>query len=295
MVGARHSSSAFRTFSQRHGYQPLPEPMRLGELSNHLRRELCNALRSFFLSISDEYGSHRFFTDDAEKYIERVLGQFLELPERQISTSFDDTVKATEEIIINSDFNEVLDLIEIILYENSLDPSLGERISELFETHTSAYWLDTSKTTYQFIPRGSIEQGEATKMAIEALESEEMVGATEHLRRASELINAKQYGDSVAQSILAVESVARLIDPEANRTLGPALSALERRGMIKHRALKNAFQSLYGYTNDENGIRHALLEDDESKVGLEEAMLMFGSCASFATYLVEMHRRSKST
>ena len=33
------------TFSQRHGYEPLPEPMRLEELSSDLRREIWNGVR----------------------------------------------------------------------------------------------------------------------------------------------------------------------------------------------------------------------------------------------------------
>ena len=33
------------SFSQRYGYEPLPEPMRLEEISNDLRREIWNAVR----------------------------------------------------------------------------------------------------------------------------------------------------------------------------------------------------------------------------------------------------------
>ena len=35
-------------FSLRYGYEPLPEPMRLEELSSDLRRKIWNEVRDFF-------------------------------------------------------------------------------------------------------------------------------------------------------------------------------------------------------------------------------------------------------
>ena len=64
--------------------------------------------------------------------------------------------------------------------------------------------------------------------------------------------------------------------------MGPALDSLEKAGVLKHPALKQAFDRLYGYTSTEQGIRHALLDKDAADVGLNEAIFMFGACASFA-------------
>ena len=80
----------------------------------------------------------------------------------------------------------------------------------------------------------------------------------------------------------------KLVDPEAAQTLGPALKSIERRGAL-HPALKKAFDTLYGYTNNEQGIRHALLDQTDTKVGLDEAVFMLGACASFASYLWRKH------
>ena len=99
--------------------------------------------------------------------------------------------------------------------------------------------------------------------------------------------------DSISDSIHAVESAARVLDPQASKTLTPALNSLEKAGVLKHRALKEAFAKLYGYTSDEQGIRHALLDQNAADVGLEEALFMFGACASFAAYLTEKHRQVK--
>ena len=122
-----------------------------------------------------------------------------------------------------------------------------------------------------------------------------MDGADTHLRQAAEHLNARRFADSVRESIHAVESVARMVDPKAERTLGPALDSLERAGVIQHKALKQAFSRLYGYTNDAQGIRHSLLDKDSPDVDLDEAMFMFGACASFAAYLASKHRKAASS
>ena len=142
------------------------------------------------------------------------------------------------------------------------------------------------------MPRISREAGEATRQAIETLNAGSTDGAATHLRQATEHINSGQHADSIADSIHAVESVACTIDQKANKTLGPALDSLEKAGVLKHPALKEAFKKLYGYTSDEEGIRHALLDKDAADVGLNEAIFMFGACASFAAYLTEKHRQA---
>ena len=110
-----------------------------------------------------------------------------------------------------------------------------------------------------------------------------------HLRRASECINAGDWAGSVRESIHSVESVARQLDSGAAKTLEPALKSLEKRGAL-HTALKDAFSKLYGYTSDEQGIRHALLDQPEANVGIDEAVFMLGACASFASYLWRKHQ-----
>ncbi len=51
-----------------------------------------------------------------------------------------------------------------------------------------------------------------------------------------------------------------------------------------HPALKDAFSSLYGYTSDAEGIRHALL--DEPNLSFEDAKFMLVSCSAFINYLI---------
>ncbi len=83
--------------------------------------------------------------------------------------------------------------------------------------------------------------------------------------------------------------MARQLDPKGGKSFDEAMKALEDRVRI-HPALRKAFGGLYGYTSDEQGIRHALLDKPESPVGRDEAVFMLGACASFVTYLLSKSR-----
>jgi hypothetical protein len=109
-------------------------------------------------------------------------------------------------------------------------------------------------------------------------------GAGTHLRLAVESLNGGRYADTVRESVHAVESAARVLSEDAKASLPPAIQQLETKlGM--HPAFKKALLSLYGYTSDEAGIRHSLLED-EARVDMHDALFMLGACASFATFLI---------
>ena len=62
-----------------------------------------------------------------------------------------------------------------------------------------------------------------------------------------------------------------------------ALGKLSEHSEI-HGALKSAFNKLYGYTSDESGIRHAILDDPN--IGFDEAKFMVVSCSAFVNFLI---------
>ena len=288
-------SEKLLTFSQRQGYERMPDPMRLEEISDTLRRDIWNETRRLLkplLSYRYESKNYKkyYFNIEGVEFIERVLGRLLKLPEDDVDTRYSYVIDLFRKTILNDYFNKVLDLTEIISNEKP-DHIFKRKIYHAFEVHAAAYWLDLSHLPYRFFPRSNKVQGDATRKAIETIHDGGMRGAEAHLRQASDHINARQFADSIADSIHAVESVARTINPKA-KTLGPALDSLQKDGLLKHSALKEAFSKLYGYTSDEQGIRHALLDKASPDVDLDEAMFMFGACASFAAYLVNKHRKA---
>ena len=290
MAHNRDASSDDLTFSQRHGYEPLPEPMQLEHLSKDIRVKIWNAVRELLLEKQTVGVEGKYFVAKDQGFIERVLGRLKKIPEDEIKTEVNQVTNEFRNIVVKAKFRDVLDLLEIIANDSDVPPDFRERVRKLFDQGASAYGLDTSGSKCWFFPKGSKEQGEATRQAIETLRKNNMDSAATHLRKATKHMNIGEWGDSIVDSINAVESVARTIDPEASKTLDPALDSLEKAGLLKHPALKLALKKLYGYTNDEQGLRHCLLDQDSAAVGLDEATFLYGACASFAAYLVNKKR-----
>ena len=288
------------TFSQRYGYEPLPEPMRLEQISDELRREIWNATRIFLekIAISSHY-SERHFNYNVKQCIEIILGKLLKKPEDEIDTELEAVLLQFKTIILRHPFNEVFDFFEYFFkYINDRVHSINHNllsdyrgsIQGLFDEYAAAYRLDTSKRPFQFIPRSSKEEGEAVQQAIETIQEAGMDNASNYLRKAAGKINKSQFSEAVRDSIDAVESVARRIAPKSS-TLGGALKSLAKNGLLSNNELKDGFEKLYAYTNSEEGVRHPKVFKDSSDVGLDEAVFMFGACASFAAYLVSKHRQ----
>lgn len=116
----------------------------------------------------------------------------------------------------------------------------------------------------------------------------------ERIHKAMSLLyNREQpdYQNSVKESILAVESICNTIMGTDNAELGKALKRIEDTGIKIHPALREAFIKLYGYTSDENGIRHC--GGIDSKTTFEEAQYMLVSCSAFVNYLIENSTKIK--
>ncbi len=96
------------------------------------------------------------------------------------------------------------------------------------------------------------------------------------------------YENSIKESISAVESICCIITGTtgSQATLGNTLKKLEKDGgVVIHGAMKAAFEKLYGYTSDSDGIRHGGI--DFSNAPAEDAKYMLVSCSAFINYLIE--------
>jgi hypothetical protein len=102
---------------------------------------------------------------------------------------------------------------------------------------------------------------------------------------AGSALRNSDWAGSIRESIHAVEAIALRLAPDAKNDLSKALAKLETKRHL-HGGLKAAFASLYGYTSDEKGVRHALVFKDEAQVDEADALFMLGACASFVSYLL---------
>lgn len=109
-----------------------------------------------------------------------------------------------------------------------------------------------------------------------------------HMKKALSLYadrSKPDYENSIKESISAVEAICCIItnSKRGQATLGAALKRLKDNGVYIHKAMISAFENLYGYTSDQNGIRHGGI--DFVNATEEDARYMLISCSAFINYL----------
>jgi hypothetical protein len=167
---------------------------------------------------------------------------------------------------------------------NICPSNLAGQVDRALRNGRAAYRVLEEHT---IVPIGSAAELETLKRAFADLASTEFHGARDHLRKAAEELTAGRYPDSIRESIHAVESVARTLAPDGK--LSGALAKLEQSAKI-HGGMKAGFNSLYGYTSDEQGIRHAHLNEPGLNPDETDALFMIGACAAFVSYLINKAR-----
>ena len=268
------------TFSQVNGYEPLPAPLALEVISYEARLEIYNLLYS--QTMRRTTGRH---ISGGWIGIYRALHQsFLKQPLDTFTTLSARILDLYKRLILEHlPFNRLFDLLLIILRHPNCPPDFAVQVVAIFERCQLAYRIDLSNPPIIF-PAATPQEGEAISAALAALREAGHSGTVTHLRKAMERLNNGDWSGSIGESVHAVESVARFLDPIHSNSLGAALDSLERHRPL-HSALKQGFKNIYGYTSDEEGIRHALINNPESPAGRDEAVFMLGACASFASYL----------
>ncbi len=178
----------------------------------------------------------------------------------------------------------IFDIIEHIMRVHPRsDFNFFEKFHEMFSKHGLAYTI-VDEEWPTIVPAATPEEGETIGQAFEAAKEDKYTAVREHLRKSAEHINANQPADAVRESIHAVESVLRIVTGKKS-DFNDALQKLGRYSRI-HPALNEAFKKLYAYTSDEQGIRHALVDQSQSPAAMEEAVFMLGACAAFVSYVI---------
>lgn len=271
------------SFSQVYGYEELPQPLKIEELNDSARTKLWSLIYHYVSS-----GSQSFVGRKWSNILMALHVNFFEQPLDEFTNRFKFFVSEYKPIFLTSPFHIVFDLLLAIMRHRECPKDLSRDVAMVFEQCRLAYIVDVGPPPIIY-PAATGEEGGAIVRAAAELSSAGLAGATSHLRQASDCISRGDYPGAVRESIHAVESTARHFDPTA-KTLNPALKTLEGGGTL-HPALKQAFSNLYGFTSDEQGIRHALIDNPQANVGQDEAVFMLGACASFSSYLARKHQR----
>lgn len=272
-------------FSQRKGLKPIKSVMQVDSMDNELRNGLWNAL-SYYWDKMD--ASDHLSSIDKMNYLFRFLWHnFFKKPIDTLDDRWSKTYQTIREYFFNCSWYEVYDFIEFIAnnygdeYDDAtINKKFMEFCNSILERELSAYRFVNGKITQIT----SEEEISGIEGALEA--TKPLKPVAHHLKRALDLFadrKSPDYRNSIKESISAVEAICNLMVNNSKSTLGQALKEIEKKVEL-HPALKKAFDSLYGYTSDAEGIRHALL--DESNLDFEDAKFMLVSCSAFINYLI---------
>ncbi|MBB4406076.1 MULTISPECIES: hypothetical protein [Agrobacterium tumefaciens complex] len=268
------------TFEQAEGAAPLPSQLALKEVSDALVAKMWQLFHDEIEKTSGNWLSPTWSIILKDHYVDR-----LQQPVDTFDTRAVYAKAHVKHVMFTTEYVKFFGFIQYVLRHPSCPSSLRHRVDLILAKNRAAYRVFDGDT---IAPFATEEEGATAAKALDALKSAGMDGARSHLRKAMSELTAGSWAGSIRESIHAVESVARTIAPGAN-TLGPALTALEKNRVI-HSALKSAFGSIYGFTSDAGGIRHALLEKNDAEVDEADAMFMLGACSAFVTYLIQKKR-----
>ena len=269
------------SFEQREGFAAVPSQLARGELSDHLRSVLWAYLHPKLERTP--YGNL------GPPWRNILLQKHVHRDHRPVD-EFDSTayvqIENLKRLCFDGDCGTVLGFFDWLITAFERPPVRADEIDQILTHCRSAYRVIDGMICFA----GSDTEVETIQRAFTDLSSAGYNGARSHLRDAAKHLTNGFWADSIRESIHAVESVAVLIEPKAT-TLGDALKLIEKRKTI-HPALKTGFQNIYGFTSDEKGIRHSLLEKSASDVDEADALFMIGACAAFVSYLVAKAREA---
>ena len=290
------SDDKLLTFSQAHGYEDIPTPLQLEQLPKTARTRIWNVLYDHLRRSRDvnPLGGPTYVGDPWSSILSALHVHHYVEPLDELTGKFDVWRRRLRKDVEQSIFHRVFDLIVFIMRHSECPGSFVLRMDDVFKVCQLAYTIDPGPPL-AIVPATTPEAGNQLTKSLKELRDAGLYAATGHLHAASKCVNDRDWRGSVRESIHAVESVARQVAPNESKTLGGALKSLEKQGVLQHRALTGALSKLYGYTSDEQGIRHALLDEGKANVTIDEAVFMLGACASFASYLWRKHKAAGNT
>ena len=275
-------------FSQRIGIKPIRKPIQINSIDENLRNTLWSLLTASYWEI---YKAHPGASQDLikgsnlEQLFKSLWLLYFKKPIDTIPQYYrdhNDGLGVLRKYYFAAEWYEVYDFVEFI----SIHGPEHQRSSFIAVCNS---FLESENSGYRFVDRKIIEITSAEEIneietAIE--NSTPYYGVKQHLKEAVTLMGDRKtpdYRNSIKESISAVEALCKKVTNNEKATLGEAIKILEKKGSVHH-ALKKAFSSLYGYTSNADGIRHALME--ESNLTGAHARFMLISCSAFINYVI---------
>ena len=277
-------------FSERKGIKHFSDIVQIDDLNERTRNKIYTITKNVF----DLANGYNEIEDYIIEYIYEELFSLTkrDIPREMYSTNYS-YVKVFDQVysvIIEEEYSDVFTFIEgiikcfyIIDRSNcsmlNLKNNYIERIDYIFQSENVNYRIINEKIT-------DIVDEQQISSIEETLNNPYKEVSRHYSKAIEQLYSLKDFDNSIKESISSVEAMCQILTKNSKATLGDALKLLKDK---IHPAMKSAFEKLYGYTSDANGIRHAngLGEGDST---FEEAKYMLVSCSAFLNYLIQIYK-----
>jgi len=276
-------------FSERKGYKAIRKEIQREDLDKTTRTLLWNVfLEKIWYGVITRRGVR---DPNIRPFIIKLWDEFSEAPIDSIPSNIRDVFNIIKSFFFELKWYETFDFIEFIAenFPNIYGANLFfvEGCNEALKRKLSAYRLVGDTIT-------EITSEEEIAEIAEVLDDKDIHKSIRvHIKTALKMLsdrNSPDFRNSIKESISAVESICRIIAEKPKATLGEALKKIVDKVEI-HPALQLAFDKLYGYTSNEDGIRHSIM--DLKDIDFEDAKFMLVSCSAFINYLKEKAVKSK--
>lgn len=269
-------------FSERQGFKNYNDFIQTESMDESLRNSIWNTI------VTTYYDSR---TNHIYNCVRAIAYHFRKTPLDELPYDDYDKREWLKKYYYSLEWYEVYDLLEFLVSNHSI--IIGSRYSGVNREQRD-FWniiLERENSGYRFIEdtlapiSNPVEISEVNE-SLDLTLKYKLQGPYNHIKTAIEQLSKKpdpDYRNSIKESISAIESIAKLISDKNSPGLAGALKVLSEKVNI-HGALKTSFLNLYGYTSDEGGIRHSLLE--QPKVTYDGAKYMLVSCSAFMNYLI---------
>ena len=269
-------------FSERYKYKPVRDAIQIDSIDEELRNSLWSALQ---IKVWDEihltrYTGRSFFDLNPEihKLSVRLWLHYFKLPVDTLDDNWSKVIGWIRQEFFRWEWYEVYDFIEFV----ANNYPFNDKASFISVCN---HYLERECSAYRFV-EGLIAKitDEQEVAAIEQALEESKGPVHTHLRLAFEKLSSREnpdYRNSIKESISAIESLAASALGEKG-TLGQLTKKLEEKTGL-HPALAKAISNLYGYTSDEDGIRHAIVEMKD--ISFEDAKFFLVICTAFVNLL----------
>lgn len=276
-------------FSERYGYKPVREIIQKESMDDNLRNGIWSLFTIYLWNQVDysSYQSHgNINTSNLKTLITAYWLNFFKQPIDTIPIQFETILYKVRSSFFNCEWHEVYSFIEETL-ENY--PREFKKNKELFTKELNNF-LEKENSAYRIInneitPITSEQEIQSIENALK--NTNPYSGVQEHLNQALKLMSDRQnpnYSKSMHDSISAVEGLAKILLEDDSITLGKAIPKLRTKYSL-HPVLMESLNKLYGYTSDEDGIRHG--SPNPSTMSYIDAKFMLVACTNFINYLME--------